>query len=95
LVSLQVNKAFRDFQEIKVQEHVHVMGIGSMPRAMQVFLLDDLVDAVKPGDDVTITGIVRLRFSSSYSFNLDFAKPSYRFCGDGAPSSMMRDAMCR
>lgn len=51
-------KTFRDFQEIKVQEHMHVLGIGTVPRSIVGVLLDDLVDSVKPGDDVTLTGQV-------------------------------------
>ena len=46
---------YRDYQEIKVQEHVQMLDIGTIPRSLWVVLEDDLVDICKPGDDVTIT----------------------------------------
>ncbi len=42
----------QDYQEIKIQEQVQHLGMGSMPRAILVLLHDDLVDSCKPGDDV-------------------------------------------
>lgn len=48
-----------DYQEIKIQEQMHVLGVGSIPRSIVVVLTEDLVDTVKPGDDVTVTGEVR------------------------------------
>ncbi len=47
----------RDYQEIKIQEQVQHLGIGSMPRGIMVLLHDNLVDSCKPGDDVRITGV--------------------------------------
>ena len=38
-----------DYQEIKVQESVQVMGVGSIPRSIPVIMMDDLVDIVKAG----------------------------------------------
>ena len=46
---------YRDYQEIKVQEHVQMLDIGTIPRSLWVVLEDDLVDGCKPGDDVTVT----------------------------------------
>ncbi len=48
-------ECFRDYQEIKVQEQVHRLDVGKIPRSMWVVLEDDLVDCCKPGDDITIT----------------------------------------
>lgn len=39
---------------------MHTMGVGAIPRSLTVILMDDIVDSVKPGDDVTVTGIVRM-----------------------------------
>ena len=39
----------RDYQEIKIQENVQLLGVGSIPRSMPVILMDDLVDSIKPG----------------------------------------------
>ncbi|XP_066368986.1 probable DNA helicase MCM9 [Miscanthus floridulus] len=38
-----------DYQEIKIQENVQLLGIGSIPRSMPVILMDDLVDSIKAG----------------------------------------------
>jgi DNA replicative helicase MCM subunit Mcm2 (Cdc46/Mcm family) len=54
----------RDYQEIKVQELIQNLAIGTIPRRMWVVLEDDLVDSCKPGDDVTICGIVMRRWKS-------------------------------
>ncbi|XP_039843614.1 probable DNA helicase MCM9 isoform X5 [Panicum virgatum] len=53
----------RDYQEIKIQENVQLLGVGSIPRSMPVILMDDLVDSIKPGDDVIITGILSAKWS--------------------------------
>ncbi|GFO31120.1 DNA helicase mcm9-like [Plakobranchus ocellatus] len=52
----------RNYQEIKVQEQVQRLSMGTIPRSMWVILEDDLVDACKAGDDVTICGTVRQRW---------------------------------
>lgn len=46
----------RDFQEIRIQEQVQKLGMGSIPRSINVLILDDLVDSIKAGDDIVITG---------------------------------------
>ncbi|CAL5043793.1 unnamed protein product [Urochloa decumbens] len=52
-----------DYQEIKIQENVQLLGVGSIPRSMPVILMDDLVDIIKPGDDVIVTGILSAKWS--------------------------------
>nr|CAD7261033.1 unnamed protein product [Timema shepardi] len=52
----------RDFQEIKIQEQVTKLKVGTIPRSMWVTLEDDLVDTCKPGDDVIICGTVMRRW---------------------------------
>ncbi|XP_029281765.1 DNA helicase MCM9-like [Cottoperca gobio] len=42
--------ACRDFQEIKIQEQVQRLSVGSIPRSMVVVLEDDLVDSCKSGE---------------------------------------------
>ncbi|XP_055005391.1 DNA helicase MCM9 isoform X1 [Boleophthalmus pectinirostris] len=54
--------ACRDYQEIKIQEQVQRLSVGSIPRSMLIALEDDLVDSCKSGDDVTIYGIVCQRW---------------------------------
>ncbi|XP_044025413.1 DNA helicase MCM9 isoform X2 [Siniperca chuatsi] len=42
--------ACRDYQEIKIQEQVQRLSVGSIPRSMVVVLEDDLVDSCKSGE---------------------------------------------
>ncbi|XP_024865475.1 DNA helicase MCM9 isoform X2 [Kryptolebias marmoratus] len=52
----------RDYQEIKIQEQVQRLSVGSIPRSLVVVLGDDLVDSCKSGDDVTVYGVMCLRW---------------------------------
>ncbi|XP_044507601.1 probable DNA helicase MCM9 isoform X2 [Mangifera indica] len=52
-----------DYQEIKIQESTQVLGIGVIPRSILVVLKDDLVDIVKAGDDIIVTGILTAKWS--------------------------------
>ncbi|XP_072296254.1 DNA helicase MCM9 [Eucyclogobius newberryi] len=52
----------RDYQEIKIQEQVQRLSVGSIPRSMLIALDDDLVDCCKSGDDVTAYGVVCRRW---------------------------------
>ncbi|XP_047982953.1 probable DNA helicase MCM9 isoform X2 [Salvia hispanica] len=53
-----------DYQEIKIQESTQVLGVGAIPRSIPVILKDDLVDIVKAGDDVIVTGVLTAKWSS-------------------------------
>lgn len=52
-----------DYQEIKIQEQVQSLAVGSIPRSIVVILTEDLVDACKAGDDISVTGRVSQRWS--------------------------------
>lgn len=54
---------FRDMQEIRIQEHVNKVGVGSIPRQVSVILLDDLVDHCQAGDTVMVIGEVHTRWN--------------------------------
>ncbi|KAI8929498.1 MCM2/3/5 family-domain-containing protein [Entophlyctis helioformis] len=54
----------KDYQEIKVQEQVTKLAVGTIPRSIAVILEDDLVDTCKAGDDVWVTGTVIRRWRS-------------------------------
>ncbi|KAK6156777.1 hypothetical protein DH2020_011025 [Rehmannia glutinosa] len=58
------NKICHDYQEIKIQESTQVLGVGAIPRSIPVILKDDLVDIVKAGDDVIVTGVLTAKWSS-------------------------------
>jgi DNA helicase MCM9 len=47
-----------DYQEIKIQDHLERLSLGSVPRSIVVILLCDLVDRFNPGDDVVVVGTV-------------------------------------
>ncbi|XP_075073551.1 putative DNA helicase MCM9 isoform X1 [Nicotiana tabacum] len=57
------NKICHDYQELKIQESTQVLGVGAIPRSIPVILKDDLVDTVKAGDDVIVTGILTAKWS--------------------------------
>ncbi|CAI0401926.1 unnamed protein product [Linum tenue] len=52
-----------DYQEIKIQESTQVLGVGVIPRSISVILMDDLVDVVKAGGDVIVTGLLTAKWS--------------------------------
>ncbi|XP_068637055.1 probable DNA helicase MCM9 isoform X2 [Aristolochia californica] len=52
-----------DYQEIKIQENTQVLGVGSIPRSIPVVLKDDLVDIIKAGDDIIVTGVLTAKWS--------------------------------
>eukprot|EP00039_Didymoeca_costata_P017200 m.316818 g.316818 ORF g.316818 m.316818 type:complete len:790 (+) comp16504_c2_seq9:415-2784(+) len=52
----------RDYQEIKVQEQISKLAVGTIPRSIWVILEDDLVDVCKAGDDVIVCGSVLRRW---------------------------------
>ncbi|XP_050410283.2 DNA helicase MCM9 [Patella vulgata] len=54
----------RNYQEIKIQEQVQKLTMGTIPRSMWIVLEDDLVDCCKAGDDVTVCGTVRRRWKN-------------------------------
>ena len=49
-----------DWQKIVVQEKPEDVPGGQMPRSIEVHLTNDLVDSVRPGDRVSVVGIVKL-----------------------------------
>ena len=51
-----------DYQELKIQEHVQRLAVGSVPRSMCVLLEHDLVDRCKAGDDIVISGVLMRRW---------------------------------
>jgi len=50
---------FVNSQELRMQERPEDLPPGQLPRAMDVKLNEDLVDVARPGDRVSLTGIVR------------------------------------
>jgi len=54
-----------DYQEIKIQEAVSKMGVGSMPRSLLIKLQHDLVDDCRPGDEVVVVGILLAQWQNT------------------------------
>ncbi len=50
---------FVDYQDVRIQECPEDLPPGQLPRAVEVKLLEDMVDQARPGDRVAITGVVR------------------------------------
>jgi len=50
---------FINSQEIRIQERPEDLPPGQLPRTMDVKLVDDLVDIARPGDRVSVVGVVR------------------------------------
>ena len=50
---------FKDYQTITIQEMPERSTVGQLPRSVQVVLEHDLVDKVKPGDRVRVSGVFR------------------------------------
>ncbi|KAJ3405172.1 MCM DNA helicase complex subunit, partial [Chytridiales sp. JEL 0842] len=53
---------YRNYQKITLQESPGSVTAGRLPRHKDVILLWDLVDGVRPGEEVEITGIYRNNF---------------------------------
>lgn len=47
---------YRNYQTVNLQETPGSIPPGRLPRSREVILLDDLVDSVRPGDEVAVTG---------------------------------------
>lgn len=68
--------SFIDWQLLTLQERPEDIPPGQLPRSIDVVLTEDVVDTARPGDRVTLIGIVRLfrggkRGSSVYDFYID------------------------
>ncbi|MHA1629652.1 MAG: ATP-binding protein [Candidatus Heimdallarchaeota archaeon] len=50
---------FIDWQKVTIQERPEDLPPGQMPRSVTVMLTNDLVDTVRPGDRVSVIGVLR------------------------------------
>lgn len=53
---------YRNYQKWTVQETPGTVPPGRVPRQKEVYILNDLVDSARPGDEVEITGIFMNKF---------------------------------
>ena len=63
-----VYSKFKDHQVILVQEPPERTPVGQLPRSIEIILEEDLVDKVKPGDRVQVTGVFKCISSQSTNF---------------------------
>eukprot|EP00049_Salpingoeca_infusionum_P008284 m.134972 g.134972 ORF g.134972 m.134972 type:complete len:898 (-) comp13970_c0_seq1:215-2908(-) len=56
---------YRNYQRITIQESPGSVPAGRLPRQKDVIVLWDYVDYVKPGDEISLTGIYRNNFDRS------------------------------
>ncbi|PKI82794.1 Mcm2p [Malassezia vespertilionis] len=56
---------YRNYQKMTLQESPGTVPAGRLPRHREVVLLWDLVDAVKPGEEIEVTGIYRNNFDAA------------------------------
>ncbi|XP_074284799.1 putative DNA helicase MCM9 [Silene latifolia] len=62
-VPVENSTKYHDYQDIKIQESAQLLGVGAIPRSIRVILQNDLVDMVKAGDDVIVTGVLTAKWS--------------------------------
>ena len=67
---------YRNYQKLTVQESPGTISPGRIPRQKEVLLTNDLVDTVKPGDEVELTGIFISKFD--FSMNVRYAFPVFQ-----------------
>ena len=53
---------YRNYQKWTIQETPGTVPPGRVPRHKEVYILNDLVDTARPGDEVEITGIFKNRY---------------------------------
>ncbi len=66
-VLVREKSEYVDWQKIVVQEKPEDVPGGQMPRSIEVHLRGDIVDSVRPGDRVSVVGVVKLSGSSERS----------------------------
>ena len=50
-----------NWQQVRIQELPEDLPPGAMPKHVEAILWDDVVDAVKPGDQTVTTGVIKLK----------------------------------
>ena len=69
---LEDKSVFIDWQKAVIQERPEEVPPGQLPRSIEVVLKDELVDTVRPGDRVSIVGIVRVKPDSASKRRITF-----------------------
>ena len=64
---------YRNYQRLTIQEMPNSVEPGRIPRSKEVIVTGDLVDKVRPGEEVAIVGIYKAVFD--YSYNMKYSFP--------------------
>mmetsp|Transcript_26587 Transcript_26587/g.47184 ORF Transcript_26587/g.47184 Transcript_26587/m.47184 type:complete len:907 (-) Transcript_26587:79-2799(-) len=67
---------YQNYQKITLQEAPSSVEPGKMPRSKEVILTGDQVDTVRPGDEISLTGIYRCLYDAATNARTCF--PVYR-----------------
>jgi DNA replicative helicase MCM subunit Mcm2 (Cdc46/Mcm family) len=59
---LETQKVCIDYQEFRIQEHFKHIDSGKMPQNLTVIIEGSMSSNFRPGDDVTISGILDYRY---------------------------------
>jgi replicative DNA helicase Mcm len=62
---VESDSEFINSQEVRIQERPEDLPPGQLPRTINIKLIDDLVDTARPGDRVSVIGVVRAYQESS------------------------------
>lgn len=63
---------YRNFQKITIQESPGTVPPGRIPRYKEIILTNDLVDSIRPGDEVEVIGVYVSRFDISSNIKHSF-----------------------
>ncbi|EGG23394.1 MCM family protein [Cavenderia fasciculata] len=63
---------YRDYQKITLQESPGTVPPGRLPRTKDVILLVDLIDTVRPGEEIEVTGIYKHNFDAKLNHQHGF-----------------------
>lgn len=72
----EVKTVYRNYQKLTIQETPGTVPPGRVPRQKEVFVLHDLVDVARPGDEVEIHGIYINRYD--YFANIKHGFPVFQ-----------------
>eukprot|EP00887_Chlorella_sp_A99_P006785 scaffold2.g6785.t1 len=63
---------YRNYQKITLQESPGSVPAGRLPRSKEVILLNDLVDSVRPGEEIVLTGIYQHNYEAGQNVRHGF-----------------------
>jgi DNA helicase MCM9 len=59
---LETQKVCIDYQELRIQEHFKHIESGKLPQNLTVLVEGNLASTFRPGDDITVSGILDYRY---------------------------------